>query len=97
MTGFLIFKCMPRHRNGEFLTFLRLIDKSVDKAKKIHLIVNNYGTHKHPNVVAWLEKHPRFSLHYPRPVPRGSISSSGGSEISPTRRFAAAASGVSLI
>jgi transposase len=64
LTGLLIFKCMPRHRNGEFLKFLRLIDRSVDKAKKIHLIVDNYGTHKHANVVAWLDKHPRFKLHF---------------------------------
>jgi transposase len=64
LTGVLIFKCMPRHRNGEFLKFLRLIDKSIAKTKKIHLIIDNYGTHKHPNVVAWLEKHPRFTLHF---------------------------------
>jgi transposase len=64
LTGLLIFKCMPRHRNGEFLKFLRLIDRRIDKAKKVHLIVDNYGTHKHPNVVAWLESHPRFTLHF---------------------------------
>jgi transposase len=64
LTGMLIFKCMPRHRNGEFLKFLRLIDRSIDKAKKIHIIVDNYGTHNHDNVRAWLEKHPRFTLHF---------------------------------
>jgi transposase len=64
LTGILLFRCMPRHRNGEFLTFLRLIDRSIDKGKKIHLIVDNYGTHKHPNVRVWLEKHPRFTLHF---------------------------------
>lgn len=64
LTGLLIFKCMPRHRNGEFLTFLRLIDRRVDKAKKVHLIVDNYGIHTHPNVVSWLEAHPRFRLHF---------------------------------
>jgi transposase len=63
-TGVLLFKCMPRHRNGEFLKFLRLIDRSVTKTKKVHLIVDNYGTHKHPNVQAWLAEHPRFSLHF---------------------------------
>jgi transposase len=63
-TGLLLFKCMPRHRNGEFLTFLRLIDRGIDKAKKVHLVVDNYGTHKHPNVRAWLAKHPRFTLHF---------------------------------
>jgi transposase len=46
------------------LKFLRLIDRSVTKTKKVHLIVDNYGTHKHPNVQAWLAEHPRFSLHF---------------------------------
>jgi transposase len=64
LTGVLLFKCMPRHRNGEFLKFLRLIDRSVTKTKKVHLIVDNYGTHSHPNVQAWLAEHPRFSLHF---------------------------------
>jgi transposase len=64
LTGFLLFKCLPRHRNGEFLQFLRLIDRSIDKSKKVHIIVDNYGTHKHPNVRAWLAKHPRFTLHF---------------------------------
>jgi len=64
ITGILLFSCMPRHRNGEFLRFLRLIDRSVEKGKKIHLIVDNYGTHNHPNVRAWLQKHPRITLHF---------------------------------
>jgi transposase len=64
LTGMLLFKCMPRHRNGEFLTFLRLIDQSIEKGKKIHLIVDNYGTHNHENIRAWLAKHPRFILHF---------------------------------
>jgi transposase len=64
LTGMLLFKCMPRHRNGEFLTFLRLIDRSIPKSLKIHVICDNYGTHKHANVVAWLSKHPRITLHF---------------------------------
>jgi transposase len=64
LTGILLFKCMPRHRNGEFLTFLRLIDRRIDKAKKVHLIVDNYGTHTHPAVRAWLAEHPRFTLQF---------------------------------
>ncbi len=64
LTGVLLFKCMPRHRNGEFLKFLRLIDRSIDKGLKVHVIVDNYGTHKHPNVRSWLAKHPRFTLHF---------------------------------
>ena len=64
LSGVILGKCLPRHRNGEFLTFLRLIDRSVDKGLQIHLIVDNYGTHKHANVKAWLAKHPRFHLHF---------------------------------
>jgi transposase len=64
LTGVVIGQCMPRHRNGEFLKFLRCIDREVPKGLQIHLILDNYGTHKHPNVIAWLAKHPRFHLHF---------------------------------
>ncbi len=64
LTGVVIGQCLPRHRNGEFLKFLRRIDKEVPKGLQIHLILDNYGTHKHPNVTAWLAKHPRFHLHF---------------------------------
>jgi transposase len=64
LTGVVIGQCLPRHRNGEFLKFLRRIDREVPKALQVHLIVDNYGTHKHPNVTAWLAKHPRFHLHF---------------------------------
>jgi transposase len=64
LTGAILGKCLPRHRNGEFLKFLRLIDRTVPKGKQIHLILDNYSTHKHANVRAWLEKHPRFHLHF---------------------------------
>jgi len=64
LTGMVIGQCMPRHRNGEFLKFLRRIDREVPKGLGVHLILDNYGTHKHPNVIAWLEKHPRFHLHF---------------------------------
>jgi transposase len=64
LTGVVIGQCLPRHRNEEFLKFLRLIDRQVPKSLQVHLICDNYGTHKHPNVVAWLAKHPRFHLHF---------------------------------
>ncbi|MET8330810.1 IS630 family transposase, partial [Streptomyces sp. NPDC005181] len=64
LTGTILGKCLPRHRHGEFLQFLRLIDRKVAKGKEIHLIVDNYSTHKHANVRAWLDKHPRFHLHF---------------------------------
>ena len=56
--------CMARHRHEEWLKFLRLIDKNIDKELDIHLIADNYATHKHPEVKAWLKKHPRFHMHF---------------------------------
>jgi transposase len=64
LTGKVIGQCLPRHRNGEFLRFLRTIDRTVPKGLAVHLIVDNYGTHSHDNVKAWLAKHPRFHLHF---------------------------------
>jgi transposase len=64
LTGVVIGQCLPRHRNGEFLKFLRTIDHQVPKGLQIHMILDNYGTHTHDNVVAWLDKHPRFHLHF---------------------------------
>ncbi|MGQ0680024.1 MAG: IS630 family transposase [Actinomycetota bacterium] len=63
-TGAVIGKCLPRHRHGEFLQFLRLIDKDVPRGLAVHLIVDNYGTHNHENVQIWLAKHPRIHLHF---------------------------------
>ena len=64
LTGSVIGQCLPRHRHVEFLTFLRTIDRQVPNGLQIHLILDNYATHKHPNVQAWLTKHPRFHLHF---------------------------------
>ena len=64
LTGTVIGQCYPKHRNGEFLKFLRTIDRQVPNGLQVHMILDNYGTHKHPNVVAWLGKHPRFHLHF---------------------------------
>ncbi|MGH2864392.1 MAG: IS630 family transposase [Solirubrobacteraceae bacterium] len=64
LTGRVIGQCLPRHRHGEFLKFLRTIDREVPKGLQIHLILDNYGTHKHENVNKWLAKHPRFHLHF---------------------------------
>jgi transposase len=52
------------HRHQEWLRFLKLIDRQTPKGKQLHLIVDNYATHKHPEVKTWLEKHPRFHLHF---------------------------------
>lgn len=64
LDGTVISKCMPRHRHQEFLKFLKLIDKETPKDKELHLIVDNYSTHKAPAVRAWLAKHPRFHMHF---------------------------------
>jgi transposase len=64
LTGTVIGQCLPRHRHEEFLKFLRTIDREVPKGLQIHLILDNYSTHKHANVTKWLAKHPRFVLHF---------------------------------
>jgi transposase len=63
-TGQIIGECQPRHRAKEFIRFLRTIDRNTDKRLDLHLIVDNYGTHKTPEVAAWLAKHKRFTLHF---------------------------------
>ena len=64
LKGEVIGQCMPRHRNQEFLKFLRAIDRATPRHLDIHCIADNYGAHKHPNVKAWLSKHPRFHFHF---------------------------------
>ncbi len=62
--GRLIGTCMNRHRHQEWIKFLKLIDAETPKALDLHLIVDNYATHKHPKVKAWLKRHPRFHMHF---------------------------------
>ncbi len=64
LEGKVIGACYPRHRNVEFLKFLRKIDREVPKGLDIHMILDNYGTHNHPNVKKWLARRPRFHLHF---------------------------------
>src|SRR5208337_356364 len=64
LEGTVIGSCYPKHRNVEFLKFLRKINRETSKGLNLHLILDNYGTHTHPNVKKWLEKHPRFHLHF---------------------------------
>src|SRR5271156_6987946 len=64
LTGTVIGQCLPRHRHVEFLAFLKTIDREVPKRLKVHLILDNYATHNHPKVKAWLARHPRFELHF---------------------------------
>ena len=64
LDGSLITCCQQRHRHVEWLAFLRRIDRETPKNKELHLICDNYATHKHPRVQAWLKKHPRIHMHF---------------------------------
>jgi transposase len=56
--------CQERHRHQEWLKFLRLIDQTIPPDRELHLICDNYATHKHPKVQRWLQRHPRFHVHF---------------------------------
>lgn len=56
--------CQPRHRHEEFLAFLELLDRELPAEQDLHLVLDNYGTHKHEKVQAWLAAHPRFHFHF---------------------------------
>lgn len=62
--GRLIGSCKQRHRHQEWIQFLKQIDRETPAGLDLHLIVDNYATHKHPNVKAWLKRHPRFHMHF---------------------------------
>jgi len=64
LDGQVIGRCQQRHTHAEWLKFLRTIDRETPKDKTLHLIADNYATHKHPAVQEWLEKHPRFVMHF---------------------------------
>lgn len=63
-TGEVIGECLPKHRAREFIAFLKKIDRLVAKSRDVHLVLDNYATHKTAEVKAWLDKHPRFKLHF---------------------------------
>ena len=64
LDGTVIAQCQQRHRHDEWLKFLKKIDRETPKDKTLHLIADNYATHKHPHVQEWLEQHPRFNMHF---------------------------------
>jgi len=64
LQGKVIGQCYRRHRHQEFLKFLRRLDAAFPGEVALHLVMDNYGTHKHPNVQAWLQRHPRFVPHF---------------------------------
>jgi len=63
LSGTVIAQCLPRHRREEFLVSLGTIDRQVPRNLQVHLILDNHGTHKHPEVKRWLARHKRFHLH----------------------------------
>ena len=64
LDGTVLGRCMQRHRHQEFIRFLNAIEHEVPAGKLIHAVLDNYGTHKHPKVVAWLGRHPRWVFHF---------------------------------
>lgn len=63
-TGKVIGQCHRRHRHQEFLRFLNKIEEEVPSELEVHLVMDNYATHKTPKVAAWFKKHPRYHLHF---------------------------------
>ena len=64
LDGSIIGECHSRHRHQEYLKFLKKIDRDTASDLDLHLIVDNYATHKHETVKKWLSKHPRFHIHF---------------------------------
>ena len=64
LDGKVIGRCMQRHRHQEFIRFLNTVERAVTVDKAVHVVLDNYATHKHPRVKAWLARHPRFTFHF---------------------------------
>jgi transposase len=64
LDGTVLGRCMQRHRHQEFIRFLNAVEAAVPAGKLVHCILDNYGTHKHPKVRAWLQRHPRWTFHF---------------------------------
>jgi transposase len=64
LDGTVLGRCMQRHRHQEFIRFLNAIEAAVPAGKLVHVILDNYATHKHPKVMAWLDRHERWTFHY---------------------------------
>jgi len=64
LDGTVVGRCMKRHRHQEFIKFLNAVERKVKAGKIIHVILDNYGTHKHPKVEQWLADHPRWVFHF---------------------------------
>jgi transposase len=64
LDGTVLGRCMQRHRHQEFIRFLNALEAAVPIGKLVHVILDNYAVHKHPKVIAWLARHPRFTFHF---------------------------------
>jgi transposase len=64
LDGSVVGQCMQRHRHQEFLRFLNRLERGIPAGKLVHVVLDNYGSHKHPKVRAWLERHPRWTFHF---------------------------------
>jgi transposase len=64
LDGSVIGQCMQRHRHQEFLRFLNRLEREIPAGKLVHVILDNYASHKHPKVLAWLARHPRWTFHF---------------------------------
>ena len=64
LEGKVIGRCMQRHRHQEFIRFLDAVEREVPADKAVHVVLDNYATHKHPKVTAWLKRHQRFTFHF---------------------------------
>ena len=64
LDGTVIGRCMQRHRHVEFIRFLNAVEREMAADKSIHVVLDNYATHKHPKVLAWLARHPRWTFHF---------------------------------
>ena len=71
LEGIVLGRCMQRHRHQEFLRLLKTVEHAVPAGKVAHVILDNYGSHKHPKVLRWLARHPRCAFHFTPPRARG--------------------------
>jgi len=79
LEGTVFGRCAPRHRHQEFIAFLDQIEEAVPAGKVIHAIMDNYATHKHPEVLAWLDDNPRWTFHFTPHHAHGSTPSKASS------------------
>ena len=64
LDGTVVGRCMPRHRHQEFVKFLAAVERAVPAGKVVHAVLDNYATHKHPEVLEWLAENPRWTFHF---------------------------------